>query len=357
MKKFIILALVLLIALVACDRYEHKIFEDNSIETMMSSFSDSLNIASPDSLSTIMNFYHEDYLNDAYSKSDMSLKFIEYLFDYENLSASIDGYFQDLSIHWTLYGTPSNDGKEIVEIETFSDFLVYENSNYYFIGNQVSPPAYDETKAMVVAQFSSATTCGNCPRAANKLAEMTRTYGDQFIYLEYLYDGPDVAHNFVPFVSYYGMNSQPSTMFQGQYVASGGSSEVIESYEAKYELSAQTEKIIDINVSSINYTATNLTATVSIQNIENLPQENLTLKSAILIPHSDYEYHSTHQELHNVVIATSSLKLDSRNVDITIDSTIDLESGMKLVVWIQTLTPNYNPETCKIHDAKVTTLE
>ncbi|MEA1972708.1 MAG: hypothetical protein U9N34_05380, partial [Candidatus Cloacimonadota bacterium] len=255
MKK-ILLVIAIALLIFACDRFEHEVYENENIEEMMTTFTQALQTSEVDSLDTILDFYHPNYLNDAFAKTNMQDKFINFLNNYDSLSIEIDSYFQDLSINWTLYGAEISDSKGIEKIESFSDFLIKEGSQYFFYGNQVSAaPEYDGTKPMIIAQFSSATTCGNCPPAASKLDELKRIYGDQFIYLEYLYDGPDFANVFLPFVQYYSMNSQPSTMFQGQFVAAGGSSEIISSYMSKYEQSAQAEKLIHLNLSDINYSA------------------------------------------------------------------------------------------------------
>lgn len=347
MKKFLILFCFILI-LFACDRFEHEIYENAEIEATFNEFSEIVQSMNADSIQIVMKFYNDDYLNDAFYKADIQAQFLGYINEYENLSVVLNSYYKDLSIQWSLYGIPANE-KNIEEIAAFSDILIKTNSGYEFYGNQNKPPDYDPSKPMVVAQFSTSTNCGNCPEGAENLAELKRSYGGQFIYLEYVFDGPEPTNIFIPFAQYYGIYSNPTVVFQGQFIIEGSDAE---SYFTRYEQAAEAEKLISINLENIEVNGNSVSGTAIIVDLENIPISDLKLETALILKISDYEYNNVHQKLHNVVFATGTFAIENSEIDFSIDSTIEITEEALLVVWVQTKDDPYDPQTCKIYDAK-----
>jgi len=341
----------MILILFACDRFEHEIYENAQIEATFNEFSGTIQSVNADSIQIVMEFYNDNYLNDAFHKADIQAQLLGYINEYGSLSVVLNSYYKDLSIHWTLYGIPANE-KNIEEITSFSDILTKTDSGYEFYGNQIEPPEYDPSKPMVVAQFSTSTTCGNCPAGAEKLAELQREYGGQFIYLEYALDGPDPTNNFFPFAQYYNIPSQPTAIFQGVSIAAGGDAETINSYTTRYEQAAEVEKSITINLENIEINGSSVSGTAIIDSLENIPISDLKLETALILKHSDYEYTNGHQELHNVVFATGTFIIENQEIIFSLDSTIEITEEALLVVWVQTKVDTYDSQTCKIYDAK-----
>ncbi len=349
MKKFLILFSMILI-LFACDRFEHEVFTSAKIETVFADFSEIL--VNTDSIDSVMVFYHDDYMNNAFDKEEIRAQFLGYFNDFDSLIVELNSYYHDLSIEWTLSGILAGENN-ITEIATFSDILLKTDSGYQFYGNQIEPPEYDPSKPMVVAQFSTATTCGNCPAATEILAELDRTFGGQFIYLEYVLDGPDPTSNFYPFVQYYEIYSQPTVVFQGTSIAEGSDEETLNSYFTRYEQAAEIEKVISISLQDIVITINNVSGTAIIDSLDNIQSDNLKLETALISKNSNYEYQLNHQELHNVVFAVETYDIGNYEIDFSIDSTIDIIEEALLVVWVQTKEDSFNSQTCKIYDATI----
>lgn len=357
-KIIVLLLLTLLLAFVACDRFEHEVYENEEIESFFSTFNDSLQTASLETIDNLMSFFSEDYLNNAMNKDGIQATLLSIIDgSYEGLTVQLKSYYENLSVNWAITGNESNvDGTFPEELLYFNDFLKNTDDGYKFYGNQVSPPAYDETKPMVVAQMFSATTCGNCPTAALKLDELKRQYGGQFVYLEYLFDGPNMAQVALPFLQYYGLNAQPSTVFQGQHLAAGGAPDVISSYPNLYEES-EGEKIIDIELSDIVNNNGMISGTVTIENFDQLPTADLVLEAVLAYKHSDYHYQVNGQAVHNVVYSTTQYDLTESEIEFIIENEPVTTDDVMLVVWVRTKSNSFDAETCKIYDAKVHTFE
>jgi len=345
MNKFLILISLILI-LFACDRFEHEIYQNAEIEAMFGEFTNAIETANIDE---IMTFYNENYLNDAFSKSDFEVIFINYISEYDSLTASLDNYYSDFSINWTLSCVPT-DSTNSEKIISFHDII--DSDHYKFIGNQINPPAYDPLKPMILVQSSTAQSCGNCPATANKLAEMKREYGGQLVYLDYVSDGPNPTEIFYPFAMYYEIYTQPTVVFQGEDIVTGSLADELNSYSTYCEEIVNSEKIIQLNLSDISCENTIL-GTIIIDGFETLPLDNLKLEMAVIEKYSEYEYHINGQELHNVVVAVKSQDLTSAEIDFTIDYEIENFENTMLVVWVQTKEEPYNSATCKIYDAQV----
>ena len=319
-------------------------------------FAEFTNAIETTNIDSIMAFYSENYWNDEMGKDDIEINFINFIDDYDTLTVTLDEYYQDLSINWTLYGIPT-DSTNFEEIVTFYDYL--NPDDYKFIGNQFdAPPAYDPDKPMLLAQYATYTDCGGCPAAANKLAELKREYGGQLIYLDYVSDGPNpneygFDENWYDLVTYYpNISAPPAVVFQGENIVSGSLADDLNLYSTYCEQIANSEKIIHINL-AITDSINTISGSANIDNFDKLQLEDLKLELAIIEKHSDLEYLINGQELHNVVIATQTLDLTSAEIDFTIDYEIeDLENTM-LVVWVQTKEVPYNSETCKIYDAQI----
>ena len=355
MRKVIVL-LLLLFALLSCDRFEYEIYQNAEIETMFAEFTNA--IAGKDTLS-IISFFDENYKHYGDTLATVNSNFVDYVNRYNTLTTNLDEYYQDYSINWTLSGILP-DSTEFQKIKSFSDYLISaEDYNFKFYGNQFdAPPAYDPDKPMLLAQYSTYTDCGGCPTAANKLAELKREYGGQFIYLDYVSDGPnpneyDIDENWYDLVTYYpNISAPPAVVFQGENIVSGSLADDLNLYSTYCEQIANSEKIIHINL-AITDSINTISGSANIDNFDKLQLEDLKLELAIIEKHSDLEYLINGQELHNVVIATQTLDLTSAEIDFTIDYEIeDLENTM-LVVWVQTKEVPYNSETCKIYDAQI----
>ena len=346
----------MILILFACDRFKHVIYENAQIEANFNEFSEAMQTMNPDSIQIVMDFYNNEYLNNAFNKDDIQTQILGYFSNYDSLSIVLESYYQDISIHWSLYGLPANE-KSLIEIANFSDFLIETDFGFQFYGNQIQPPEYDSSKPMVIAQFSTATSCGNCPAAAEKLAELKRNYGGQFVFIEYVTDGPDPANIFIPFAQYYSIPFQPSVVFQGGSIAIGSDAETLDSYTARYEQAEEAEKVISIDLQNIEILQYSMSGTAIIGSLENIPIEDLKLETAVIMQHSDYEYTNGHQELHNVVFASASFAIENSEIDFFIESTIEITDELSedalLVVWVQTKEDPYDPQNCIIYDAKI----
>ena len=139
MKRVLMLVLTVLFVS-ACDRFEHDVYSDANIEASFGQFDLSLSAANVDSLAGIMNWYSEDYLNDAETKSDVEHEYMSYFGEYGDsliLNAMNMEYWKTNRIVFEIWVNLPDTSFVIAEKE---DFLMEVDGNYIFYGNQVAPP-------------------------------------------------------------------------------------------------------------------------------------------------------------------------------------------------------------------------
>ncbi|MCF7919009.1 MAG: hypothetical protein K9N06_03725 [Candidatus Cloacimonetes bacterium] len=351
MKKVFLLIIPLLL-LSSCDRFEHEPFKSAVLEGDMLSFFSALQSASADSLDGVMEWYSSGYLQDKQNKADIEHQYANYYLEYGNdlqLLGNLEDYWKSGRVLWELQGTlPDRSTFLIAQQE---DYLHKEGDHYFFIGNQVSPPELDPSKPVILVQYFTATTCGNCPAASTKLSEMHDEYGEQMVILEYVADS-DPGSVYFPESIYYG-GAQPSAIFQGQYRVVGAGAANLQEYEARYQLAVSEELQFRFTSLDINVSGNTIIADVSWETTGILTGDDLMLRSVVLEEDPDMHYiFSPAVYFENRVIAGMETNFEESitNTELTLEVSIDLPPKFSVVVWLQNHPETWTGDTGQVYN-------
>jgi len=337
MKRAIMLIIAISLFISACDRFDHDVYSDANLEASFMEFDNSLSTASADDLSGIMNWYSEYYLNDKETKSDIEHEYMSYFGEYGDsltLQAEIIEYWKTNRIEYELRGSLGKDSFLIAEKE---DYLIKNDGNYIFYGNQVAPPPLNPEKPVVMVQYFTSTTCGNCPLVATLLEEMHNELGEQIVALEYIYD-EDPANIFMPEAIYYNAGSQPTSIVQGDYTIIGSGEASLAAYQSRYEQALAEPLIFRFTRLELALTGNTVTGTLTWEELGELTGENLQLRAVLLEEEPDLHYISAPSVYFaNRVIGGAEMDYDgtSATATISVNSGIPLPSKFSMVVWLQ----------------------
>ena len=180
MKKYLILLSIALI-LFSCDRFEHtfkpETNNENYIIDFFTTFADSI-ASFPESISSIMSFYNEDYNNNGVTKLDVENFYTE-------LSLLTPG---TLDLEATLIDTTDNNIEwrllaSELSMVTYLDSMIIDvllptEDSFQFYGNQAD-------MRNVVVELFTGQWCPNCPNAEEASHNLRMQYGSRFSYVEY----------------------------------------------------------------------------------------------------------------------------------------------------------------------------
>ena len=336
MKRAIMLIIVISLFISACDRFEHDVYSDANLEESFMEFDSSLSTASAEDLSGIMNWYGDDYMNDLSTKFDIQLEYLSYFEEYGDsltLHAEIIEYWKTNRIEYELKGSLGRESFLITEKE---DYLIMSEGSYIFYGNQVAPPPLDPELPVVMVQYFTSTTCGNCPLVASLLEEMHNELGEQIVALEYIYD-EDPAGLFIPEALYYNAGSQPTSIVQGEYTIIGAGEASLAAYQSRYEQALAEPLIFRFTGLELAISGDTVTGTLSWEELGELSGENLQLRAVILEEEPDLHYISSSVYFANRVIGGAELDYNETSsiAEISVASGTALPAKFSLVVWLQ----------------------
>lgn len=350
MKRLLIL-LVALLVLVSCDRFEHEPFEDAALEADMQAFFTGLSNATEDDLSPILGWYSEEYLNDKETKADIEHEYAVIFYQYGDdlvLGGELQGYWSSDRIEWTLTGTQDDS---TFTIEEKIDYIRNESGTYKLYGNQVSPPELDETKPVVLVQYFTATTCGNCPDAARKLEEMEAEHGEQIVVIEYVANS-DPAGLYWGESDYYGA-AQPSTVFQGEYRIDGAGETNLAEYDIRYSQAVESElvfKFIDLEATVFD---NSVDLWITWDQLIDITDENLMIKAVLLEENPGMTYifdQSVYFENRAIAGAEQEFLPDAESASLSLDLEIELPEDVSVVVWLQNVPEEWG--NSKVYNVK-----
>jgi thiol-disulfide isomerase/thioredoxin len=337
MKRILMLLILTVLFVSACDRFEHDVYSDANLEASFGQFNLSLSAASVDSLDAVMSWYSEYYLNDKETKSDIEHEYISYFGEYGSdlmLSTKNMEYWKTHRIVFEIWANLPDTSFVLVERV---DFLTETDGSFIFYGNQISPPPLNPEFPVVMMQYFTSTTCGNCPSVARKLEEMLNTYGGQLVVLEYIYDA-DPGNAYTPEALYYNAGSQPTSIVQGEYSITGASEASLAAYESRFEQSLADSLSFRFTSMDLAISGNTVTGTVNWEELAELDGENLQLRAVLLEEEPDLHYSiAPAVYFENRVLGGAELDYDNTlsSATLSVDSNIELPEKVSLVVWLQ----------------------
>lgn len=338
MKRLTFLLLGLLLILCGCDRYEHEVYEDVALEVSFLEFSVGLSNASQSNLDPIMSWYAADYLHDKATYADIEHDYMIIFYEYGDsveLSGNLVEYWETGRITWELKGTIADSS---FVIETREDVVVMDSGSMKFYGNQVSPPDLNEAMPVVLVQYFTSTTCGNCPQAALQLEEMHDEYGEQLVVVEYVSDHDPAGTYFPEALSYYGAGTQPTTLIQGEYKIVGAGEADLAEYETRYQQAVNAPLNFRFTSIDLQVSGDMVIAAVEWEDSGITGAEDLRLMAVLLEENPGYSYSAAPSVFfENRVIQAENMPYDAAltSAEIELSSSDDLPDEVRVVVWLQ----------------------
>lgn len=331
MKKcFLWILLLALLLITACDRYDKDYIIVPTASAFVESFTTNTETAlESNNITQVMNYYADSYMNTGINKSAMQA------FYTRAWSDSVTVQVTSINADSLKYEIHIIDNSKSVDT-TWVDYAKKVNSAFLWIGNQQGAPAIPKQRALV--QFITGTWCPNCPTAEAEIHRIYNTIPNQMTYLEYHINDTLAIAGTSNLMTYYGLNSAPTAIFQGQTILSGASDDVLSFYQGIITQTITTDaKVV---LSNLNYTKNGNTLTGSV-NISNLSLESLAncyLKAVI------YEKETTalnyiQEPCSNVVRAQTTVALSKgksrQSINFEMTSAKGIANDAYVVVWVQ----------------------
>ncbi|MDP8269185.1 MAG: hypothetical protein P9L97_10690 [Candidatus Tenebribacter davisii] len=358
MKKILLISLaVILVIIIACDRFEHELAPEQEAENWISDFfvefADSIESILPaENVSNIMLFFQDDYNNNGLIKSDVEI-FYE-AFYYVNIPLEFEATLIDTSgyeIAWNLLVTSPDS--EITFMDTLiSDILIKTEDSYQFYGNQA------DMRNVMIEMFT-AISCVNCPVVEEALHNLKEQYGSRLSYVEYhINDVLDPGN--LPLLFYYGsQGSLPYTVINGNAQIITGSFPTVQQ-EIDDVILPLMEQLILVNLSDVEtiINADSLYGSVQIELDPSISTDNLFLVTTLMEKLSTEHQNHNGENLHNIELKRETVSISSSGLQNFVIPDLDqLASGYQqlpddivLVLWVQTLENPYNQSTCTIYN-------
>lgn len=353
MKKIIYIIIVVAFIVTACDRFKHSYNEvvSQTEDEFIQYFEEqtSLNLRE-NNINTVLEYYSDTYLNNGLTKSGIS--------SFYNSKEWTENALMTITL--------SNDSKTnaynilvsdtgIDFDTTWVDYLSKVNNKWLWSGNQESD--IELPQKIVIAQAFTGLTCPNCPFSEAELNAIYQANPNNFIILKY-HVGDSLATYSQPTMeaSYYGLNSLPTVIFDGQNVLVGASTEILDSYEVIAENMITEEAQVFLDLESYSFVGNTITGNVNISFDNTFDTSNLYLYYVI------YEDETTALNAVNEpatkVVRERNRKLledlqNNSTIDFSIESDHFTDTDLNLVLWIQRIqdVSNQNLETDKIYNA------
>lgn len=235
----LILILAVLLLAAGCDRFTHDFQPPAATDFTAALFTpmdNAFDAVGTNGLDVVMSFYADNYLHFGITKTDRR----QWLQDIYSLDANAqtqvtliasEQQTDTLAVaNWRLLITSTT--KTVLADSTFTgERLVKRNNQWLLKGNQMVCSVPNPNQ-LVVLEYFTFLGCPNCPPVEAKLHELQLQYGDRLSYLEH-HTSPPLAVTGDGTYAYYGQGSSlplPSTVFQGQNILSGSSTETLDSF-------------------------------------------------------------------------------------------------------------------------------
>lgn len=345
MKHYLfILLVVAALGFSSCDRFDHDFVPDaqeNFATELFEPLEADFNMSTAADLSLAMAHYADDYQHFGVSKNDWQAIL-------ENILAGVAdpqfevSFFQveqqndtEALASWRLLITDPASKAVLADSLYSSERLRKVGDKWLLRGNQNA--CNPVNKQLVIAEYFTFDTCPSCPAAEAKLHDLALQYPGQFIYLEHHIMNalhlPDDNTNL-----YYNVFSAPTSVFQGKEKVSQSNEISLALYQSHVDALVQVDEPIRYQLINPTLNGRDVTASVRLMPQITLDQTNLELNYVLIDETSDHT-NINGDPLHNVVRALGSQSLNgvdlNNPVSISLSSTVDLPTDLKLVVFAQ----------------------
>ena len=338
MKRILALfAVTIVLFLTSCDRFEHTFEVKNSqdLEEFKTNFKDNLANAYNGSLEQLKAMFRDDYQNDELDKDGMISFLTESSIDcLIRLEADSINFVSDVEFTYILKKI-TIDTQEVIEDTLLTDYIINENGNFKFYGNQ-----YGNQKVMV--ELFTATWCPNCPYSEDALHELQLKYSSKLIYMEYHAYDELMPSPVLDAYNFYNATAYPSAFFQGEDSIEDGHPGISEEMDTIISPYYNTSENVSILIKKFTQNGENLSAEVKYDS--DLDTNNLYLKF-VVIDKLNSDYHNmSGEDLHNVAISGGKIALaqNSGTVNLDLGNKSDIPDDASLIVWIQKMGSSYD---------------
>lgn len=341
------------IIILSCDRFDHKFISDLNVdvEEFFAVFSDSLSTIEQVDLPSVMEFYHQDYLNNGTTKDDME-DYFDSLFDLADsvgINSELMSFDDNNNVSWRIIVKNIENNETLVD-SLISDKLIEERNSLLFYGNQLEPP--DPEMQKVIVQLFTGTWCPSCPLVESALHDLKAELGNQFAYIEFhIQDEITIGSNY-DYMTYYGVGALPSAIIQGQTVLQTFGDETIDYYRNAISNYANQETDAKLENFSYVHERNSLNCSLEIAIEANIEQENLFLYYSLVEEISDVVNYAL-EPCAQVTLANGNLDLTSSDLSAPVDFNLDIPlsppDDINMIIYLQTIEDPYNPETCKAY--------
>jgi thiol-disulfide isomerase/thioredoxin len=338
MKRFLVLiAVSISLVMTSCDRFEHTFEVKNSqdLEEFKTNFKDNVANVSNGSLEQLRAMFCDDYQNDEYNK-DGIIDFITFnpvdcLISFE---ADSINFVSGVEFSYILR-KKTIDTQQIVMDTLLTDYIINENGNIKFYGNQYG-------KQKVLAELFTATWCPNCPYSEDALHELQLKYSSKLIYVEYHAYDELMPTPVLDAYDFYNATAYPSVFFQGEDSIEDGHPGISEEMNTIIEPYYQTSGNVSILIKKYSENGNNLNAEIKYNS--SLNTDNLYLKYVVMDKlNSDY-HNMSGEDLHNVALSGGKIALseNSETINLDLGNKSNIPDDASLVVWIQKMGSSYD---------------
>nr|MDK2851174.1 hypothetical protein [Candidatus Cloacimonadota bacterium] len=343
MRYLNIIVAVFSLMLVSCDRFDHDftaVEETDFVTDFVEPLVLALDAASAADMSAIEAMYATDYLHNGVNRSERIEWMRSFWVQDEGATASIsDVLIQQIDannalMNWRLW-IMGSDQSILADSLFIGERLVRRDGKWLFWGNQTCVQPSD--RQLVIVEYFTFRTCPNCPPAEAELNNIRLQYPDNFIYLEHhtqmelMLPGDNTYQ-------YYQAYSAPTAVFQGTEKVSGGLPEDTAQYQGIVDQLLTINKPISYSIDNLVYAGQDLSATVSLTPLIELPSEDLVLNYVLITDEVGYT-NIAGEPLHNVVRAKGSVEIstsaDLTDIPIQLSVAEGLPQNFKLVVFAQ----------------------
>lgn len=341
---YLILLILVTLFITSCDRFEHNFApQDPNVvdftEVFFNPLQTAFNQASSSGLDPVMAFYADDYNYYGITKAARRT-WLENLvtahpgldFSISNTQVNVEDA-NNATINWRLVASIS---RSVIADSTFVGEMLEKSGNTWVLkGKNVCDPPLN--KQMVIVEYFTFRTCPGCPQAEAKLHSLQNQYPN-FFYLEH-HTSMELALPGELTPSYYNVTNAPVAVFQGTEKIIGSSDNELNQYQSLADALVQVDTPITYQLQNVAQDGRNLTGSVLITPLVQLPEEDLVLNYVIAEQTSSYTYLPGNQPIHNAVRAKGSLSLTGVNlalpVNFELTSTVDIPDDATLVLFVQ----------------------
>lgn len=345
MKHYLVILLVVVVmGISSCDRFDHNFVPDeqeNFATELFEPLEADFNISTAADLSPAMAHYADDYQHFGVTKNEWQTLLETYLagvadpqfeVTFSNVQQQND---TEALASWRLLITDPATKAVLADSLYSAERLRKVDGKWLLRGNQNT--CNPVNKQLVIAEYFTFDTCPGCPDAEVKLHDLELQYPGQFIYLEHhIMNELHLPHDNTNL--YYNVFSAPTSVFQGKEKVSQSNATSLALYQSHVDALVQIDEPIRYQLVNATISGRDLNASVRLLPQITLDQANLEL-SYVLIEETSDHTNANGDPLHNVVRALGSQSLTgvdlNEPVSISLSSTVDLPTDLKLVVFAQ----------------------